>query len=312
MVGELNYGASIPQEVLLNMQKTILVFQQRFKDGYIGRSLVEQRPGVSATVRKDIVRKIDKTAAQDGISTARLSLGGTAPDVVGSKAKDGLFPIYRIDNAILMNEAELQLDPTAWNRNVSIAMMECQRRENYTIINGNTTFGLTGLVGAATANSLGSIVASGGDGIITINNNGAWDGSETSKTMDPYDDMRAALNFIDPELTGTLFLAGRPAYMNYLLQEDDLGKIYSDKIGTRIFGKQATDLSWMIRSDYFPAGYVYLVMKSMQAAELVIPEDYNVDANYPRQPGQNQYAEIGGWIGIEIHTNNFIVPIAIT
>lgn len=311
MTFELNYGASIPQEVVMQMQHTILDFQQRYKDGYIGRQLIEQRPGVAATVRKDIVRHVDKTTPQDGVSTARISLGGTSPSIVGSKAKDKLFPVYRIDAAIQRNEAEVGLDASLWNRDTSLAMLECLRRENYTIINGDATLGITGLVGAASANSLGSIVASGGDGSTTINNNGAWAGTETDKVMDPYDDIRAALNFIDPDLVGSLVLAGRPAYMHYLLQEDDLGKIYADKIGPRIFGKAAGDYTWMIKSDYFPANYVYLVLKSMEAAELIIPEDYNVDANYPREKGQNIYAEVGGWIGIEVHTNDFVVPIAI-
>lgn len=310
MTLDLNFGSSIPQEVVQSMQKTILDFQARYKDGYIGRQLIEQRPGVARTVRKDIVRHIDKTAPQDGVSTARISLGGTTPDIVGSKAKDKMFSIYRIDAAIQRNEAEVELDASLWNRDTSLAMLECLRRENYTIINGDATLGITGLVGASSANSLGSVVASGASGT-QVNNNGAWDGSETDKVMDPYDDIRAALNFIDPDLVGSLLLAGRPTYMNYLLQEDDLGKIYADKIGPRIFGKAAGDNSWMVKSDYFPANYVYLVLKSMEAAELVIPEDYNVDSNYPREKGQNIYAEIGGWLGIELHTNDFIVPIAI-
>ena len=310
MTLELNYGSSIPPETIMQMQQTILDFKARYKDGYIGRQLIEQRPGVAPTVRKDIVRHIDKTTPQDGVSTARISLGGVTPDIVGSKAKDKMFSIYRIDAAIQRNEAEVALDGSLWNRDTSMAMLECLRRENYTIINGDSTLGITGLVGAATANSLGSVVASGASGT-QVNNNGAWAGTETDKVMDPYDDIRAALNFIDPDLVGSLLLAGRPAYMNYLLQEDDLGKIYADKIGPRIFGKPAGDNSWMVKSDYFPANYVYLVLKSMEAAELVIPEDYNVDANYPREKGQNIYAEIGGWIGIEVHTNDFIVPIAI-
>ena len=303
MVGELNNGASIPQEVITNVGKTILQFQQRYKDGYIGRSLIEQRPNVGAFVRKDIVRKIDKTTPQDGISTARISLGGGEPEVVGSKAKDVSHSIYRIDASIERNEAELQLDYSIWNRDTSLAMLECLRRENYTIINGNSTYGITGLVGAASANSRGSITSA--------TNNGAWDGSETDKKMDPYDDLRQALEYIDPNLVGNLYLAGRPAYLNYLLQEDDLGKIFGEKIGTRIMGRQPTDLSWMIKSDYFPANYVYLIRKSMEAAELLIPQDYTFDGNYPRGKGQTVYAEIGGWIGIEIHNNDFIVPIGI-
>ena len=303
MTGEMNYGSSIPLEQILNIQKTIEIFRAKYKDGYIARSLIDQRPGVARTLRKDIVRKIDKTAANDGISTARISLGGTTPDIVGSKGKDILHSIYRIDAAIQRNEAELELDPNIWTRDTSLAMMECLRRENYTVINGDSTIGIVGLVGAAAANTRGSITSG--------TNAGAWDGSETNSIMDPYTDLRKALEYIDPNLIGPLSLAGRPAYLNYLLQEDDLGKVFSDKIGTRLMGKQATDLSWMVKSDYFPANTVYLICKSMEAAELIIPEDYNVDANYPREKGQNVYAEIGGWIGVEIHNNDFIVPIAI-
>lgn len=251
------------------------------------------------------------TKSNDGISAARISLGGTKPDIVGTKAKDVMWQIYRIDDAIMMNEAEIGLDPGRWNQNVSVAMDNCLTRENYTIINGDSTLGITGLTGIADANARGSIVATGGSGT-TTNNKGAWDGSETNAVMDPYSDLLAAYGKVNPALVGQLYLGGRPAYMNYLLEEDDLGKMWADKIGPRIFGRPMGDMSWMVRSDYFPADYVYLILKSAQAAELVIPEDYNVDANYPRQPGQNQYAEIGGWIGIETHYTDFVVKIAIT
>jgi hypothetical protein len=303
MTGELNYGAGIPQETITQMQKTIFVFQQRYKDGYIGRSLVEQRSGLSANIRKDIVRSYDKTAAKDGISTAKISAGGTIPDIVGSKGKDKVYNVYRIDDAIMMNEAEIALDPNRWNTDVSLAMLECQRRENYVIINGQTSLGITGLVGMSTANSRGSITSG--------TNGGAWDGSETDKVMDPYDDLRKALEYVDPNLTGTLYAAGRPAYLNYLLQEDDLGKVFADKIGTRLFGRPLGDMSWMVKSDYFPANYVYIVLKTQMGAELLVVQDYNVDANYPRQPGQTQYAEIGGWIGMEAHNNESVVAIGI-
>jgi hypothetical protein len=311
MTLELNYGAGIPQEVVMQMQKTILIFKEQYKDGYIGRTLVEQRPNVSPQIRKDLVRKIDKSKANDGISAARISLGGTKPDVVGTKAKDVLWQIYRIDDALFMNEAEIGQDPSRWNTNTSVAMMECLRRENYTIINGDATLGITGLTGIADANARGSIVASAGSGV-TKDNKGAWDGSETNAVMDPYSDLLSAFGKINPDLVGQAYLGGRPDYMNYLLEEDDLGKMWADKIGPRLFGRPVGDMSWMVKSDYFPADYVYLVLKSAMAAELVIPEDYNVDSNYPRQPGQNQYAEIGGWIGLETHYTDFVVKIQIT
>lgn len=304
MVLDLNYGAGIPQEVVQQMQKTILVYQQKYKDGYVGRTLIEQRPNVGPLVRKDIVRKIDKNRAQDGISTARISLGGTSPDVVKTKGKDVMHQIYRIDAALLMNEAEVQLDPSRWNSDTSVAMLECMRRENYTIINGDATWGITGIVGAAQSNSRGSITSG--------TNQGAWAGTETNAVMNPYKDLLTALGYIDPQVRGTLFLGGRPAYLDYLLDEDDLGKVWADKIGTRLMGRSQNDVSWMVPSDYFPANKAYLISKHMLAAELLIPEDYNVDPNYPREKGQQVYAEVGGWVGLEIHTNDFAVEIDIS
>ncbi len=300
--GDMNYASGIPQEVVTNMQKSILLFQQKYKDGYVGRTLVEQRP-VGSNIRQDIVFAVDKTAAKDGISTARISAGGSAPDVVGTKGKNITHTVWRIDNAILMNEAEIKINPARWNTNVAVAMLECQRRENYTIINGDSQHNIVGLVGAAALNKRGSITAA--------TNAGAWDGSEQDQVMNPYEDIRNALEFVDPNLTGQLYLGGRPASLNYLLQEDDLGKVYADKIGGRLFGRALGDTSWMVKSDYFPANEVFLVLKSMMAAEIVIAEDYNVDANYPREKGQNQYAEIGGWIGVELHNNESVVDIAI-
>ena len=303
VVAQGNFGSGIDQTAITNIQKSILLFQQAFKDGYIGRQLVAQRPGVSANIRKDIVRKIDKTAAADGISTAKISKGGDKGDIVGTKGKDFVHEVYRIHDAILMNEEEIKLDPSRWNQATQVAMLECLRRENYTIINGNSDLGILGIVGASALNSRGSITSA--------TNSGAWDGSETDKVMEPYDDIRKALDYLDPNIIGQYYLGGRPSYLNYLLQEDDLGKVFADKIGTRLMGRPLGDMSWFVRSDYFPADYVYLINKSMMAAELLIVEDYNVDANYPRQPGQNQYAEIGGWIGIETHNNDSIVPIGI-
>jgi hypothetical protein len=313
MVLDLNYGSGIPQDIVMQIQNTILAYKDDIlhKGGYIGRTLVAQRPNVNPLLRKDIVRKVDMTKANDGISAARISLGGTRPPVVGTKAKDYMWQIYRIDDAIEMNEAEIGLDPSRWNTATQAAMDNCLMRENYTIINGDSTLGITGLTGIADANARGSIVASGGSGT-TKDNKGAWDGSETNSVMDPYSDLLAALGKVNPNLVGQLYLGGRPAYMNYLLEEDDLGKMWADKIGPRIFGRPVGDVSWMVKSDYFPADYVYLIMKSSRAAELVIPEDYNVDSNYPRQKGQIQYAEIGGWIGIETHYTDFVVKIDIT
>jgi hypothetical protein len=298
-----NYGSGISQDVVTNVEKTILEYQARYKTGYIGRSLVAERPNVPPLTRRDIVRHVDKAKASDGISRARISLGGTAPEEVGGKVKDKLHQIHRVDIAIRKNEAALNADPTAWNSDTNIAMLECQKRENYMIIAGDTTFGITGLSGVGAANSRGSITSS--------TNNGAWDGSETDHIMDPYADLVKALDYVDPELVGELYLGGRPAYMNLLLQEDDLGKIWADKIGGRIFGRPLGDTSWMVKSDYWPANYVYLVCKTAQATELLIPEDYALDADYPREKGQNVYAEIGGWIGFEVHNNASVVRIAI-
>jgi hypothetical protein len=49
----------------------------------------------------------------------------------------------------------------------------------------------------------------------------------------------------------------------------------------------------------------------MNAGEIVIAQDYDVDADYPRQKGKNRYAEIGGWIGFEIHDPTGFVQVAI-
>lgn len=309
MVGELNFGAGIPQEVITNMQKEILLFQQKNKDGYIARTVIDIRP-LGANIRKDVIFKVDKTAASDGISVATISADSSIPDVVGTKGKDVVYPVWRIADAILMGESEIALNPARWNSNVRVAMQECLRRENYTAINGDATRDIIGIVGAAQANPLGSIVASGGSGK-TVNNAGAWDGSETDAIMDPYDDLRKATGKINPEFPrSSLFLGGRPEYLNYLWQKNELRETYISEIAG-LFGRADGSTDFLVPCDYFPENCVYVISKNMNAAELTLAQDYNVDANYPREKGQNRYAEIGGWLGFNFYDYRGFVQVAI-
>jgi hypothetical protein len=310
MSGELNFGASVPQEAITQAQREILLYQQVNKDGYFSRILLQTRTTTNPNIRKDIVRRVDATAAKDGISTAKITAGGAVPDIVGTKKKEDVHQIYFISDAVLMNEALLEVDPSAWNSDVRVAMMECQRRENHSVINGVPALNQVGIVGSARANPRGKIVAAGASGK-DDNNAGAWNGSETDHVMNPYEDLRKAVVKINPSFpSSSLYLGGRPESLSLLLQEDDLGKRYVDKIGP-LFGRVDRSLDFMVACDYFPADAVYVISKNMNAAELVIAEDYNIDANYPRQPGKNRYAEIGGWIGIEFHNNQGFVEVAI-
>lgn len=310
MVGELNWGAGLPLETITSMRRTIEEFQDVNIDGYIARQALYVRSLDNPNIRRDIIRRVDKSAAPDGVSTAQISAGGTIPEEVHTAAKDDLHPIWWIADSVIMNEAEINLDPNRWNLDTRVAMLECQRRENWTAINGDAAHNITGIVAAAQANTRGRVVAAGAVAP-QMNNVGAWDGSEVDSVMDPYEDLRRATGMINPEYPrSSLNLMGRPESLNFLWSKNDLRETYVSEIAG-LFGRADGSTDFLIPCDYVPANVVYVVAKHMNAGEIVIAQDYDVDADYPRQKGKNRYAEIGGWLGFEIHDSAGFVQVAI-
>lgn len=310
MVGELNWGAGLPMEIITNMRKSIEEFQNVNIDGYIARNALYVRTLDNPNIRRDVVRRVDMAAAPDGISRAQISAGGTIPDEITTGAKEDIHPIWWIADAVIMNEAEINVDPTRWDLDVRVAMLECQRRENWTAINGDAAHNITGIVAAAQANPRGSIVASGASGN-QQNNSGAWDGTEDGGKMDPYEDLRLATGMVNPEFPrSSLNLLGRAESLNYLWSKNEFRETYVSEIAG-LFGRADGSTDFLIPCDYVPANTVYVVAKHMNAGEIVIAQDYDVDADYPRQKGKNRYAEIGGWVGFEIHDPSGFVQVAI-
>lgn len=310
MVGEMNYSSNIPQEAIQNAEREILNYMNQNKDGYFARSLLYVRRLTNPNVRKDIVRRVDLAASEDGISQAKLMASGTVPDITKTKKKDNVHQVWFIADSVLCDEAALQLDPSAWNGDVAAAMLECRRRENYTAINGSTAHNLLGIVGAARANPNGKITAAASSGV-NVANKGNWYGTEDNAVMEPYSDLLEGVSKVSTEFSrSSLSLLGHPLDLKGLYEKDELRKDYASQIGP-LFGRKEGDTSFIIACDYVPRGFVYIVPNSMDAAELVIAVDYALDANYPREKGKQVYGEVGGYIAFEFHNPRAIVEVEV-
>lgn len=305
-----SFASSIPLEMVTSMQREIARYQAVNKDGYQARRYLTVR-NVASTVDKDTVRTIEGGGGNSTIH-AKITAKGALPETVGTKVKETDFPIFWLADSFNINEKDLAKDPRIQNRNVAWASLQIQRLENYTAINGDAASNITGVVTAARANSLGKITAAATSGS-NVGNQGAWDGSETDALMDPYEDLRAANMKISAEYgRSTRFLCGNPTDIGYLWQMNEERGTYIDEIA-KLFGRQPQDTSYIVESDYFTAGYVYIIAKDMNAAEMIIAEDLNVDTNYPRQPGKNHYVEVGEWLNpIAVYDNKGFVEVQVT
>lgn len=264
---------------------------------------------VPATTELYEINKIDFTS-DDVVPKAKKTPGIEVS--LGSNTTN--TPLWRWADSFVMNEDDLEKDPMLQRRYIEACLAKIFRGEDKVWFAGRTVNNITGVDTAAGLNTNGKIVASGASGNDT-NNIGAWLTSDTNR--DIYEDCRVARGKLDSKYRTNLknlFMIGSAASMDAFWQKDpysdDSEPVYRS-VGP-LFGRSPDDTSWMVINDQVTAGYVYIVAKSREAAELIQARGVTIDDSYPRKPIKNIEVHLYQDVGIAFHDNNAFVEIAIT
>lgn len=295
----MHYGSFIPPEFVTAWVREINEYEMQYKNTLFARNYLPNRD-VGATIDYDTVTYYN-TADRRGQFISK----GSIPDSFTARARTAKHEIYQVAEAFVINERDLaKPDGAAMKtKELDIAVRNLHKAEDYAALNGDG-MDLLGIVGAARANDHGKIATTGG----TYNNMGAWDGSDTAR--DPYEDVNLALTLME-ESFQPKYLVGNRLALSYLNTMDSERQPFWKQISA-LFGKGAEDRSWMVESQYAPAGYVYLMPFDPQAAEFVVSEEIDIKDDYAKQPGGNFWIEITEWLNpAEIHVNEAFVEIAI-
>ena len=292
-----NDAGSILEEVTEAYKLQINEYFEKNRDNMTARNVLAQRK-VGANVEIDVVMKYDRRGPG-----AQIVAKGGSPDKTGVTGTPTYFPLYQIAAGFSVNAKDMKIDGKIKNRNLEVAMGDIKRAEDNLAINGNSTYNITGIVGAARANTNGKIAASGG----TYNNAGAWSG-ETG--TDIYSVIKLAIDLMDDRYEPAFILGNK-------ITTGKLDRMSSERIPyymeiASLFGKSnPKDKSFIWTSAYVPTGYAYVVAKDMEAGEWVVSENPRV-VPYAVAPGENYPFEILSWATPEIHCNEAFVEIAIT
>lgn len=292
-----NDSGSILEEVTENYKLQINEYFEKNKDNMTARNILHQRK-VGANVEIDIVTKYDRR----GPGAQIVAKGGT-PDKGGVSGTPTYFPFYQIAAGFSINAKDMKIDSKIKSRNLEVAMGDIKRAEDNLVINGNSTYGITGLVAAARANTNGKITATGG----TYNNAGKWEGETNT---DIYSDIKLACDLMDDRFEPAFILGNK-------ITTGKLDRMSSERVPyykecAQLFGKNnPNDKSYIWTSAYVPDGYAYVIAKDMEAGEYVVSENPRV-VPYAMQPGENYPFDIISWATPEFHCNEAFVEIAIT
>jgi hypothetical protein len=290
--------AAILKHFVEEWEREITLYVERYKDNMAARNILETR-NVGADCQIDVTTKYDRVG-----SGAQVVAKGTVPDTMSVKASSVNHAVFEIATGFFLNQKDLNSEPKTKARLVDIAMRDLHRTEDDFALNGNATLNVTGIVGAAQANSNGKIVVSGATGKDT-NNKGKWAG-ETG--TDIYDDINTAVSKMDGDFEPA-FLIGNRIDLLYLNRLDSERQPYYKAVAGLFGKKNELDKSWIWMTNHIPAGHVYLAPKDFMAAEFVIAENPHI-IEYPMQPGQNYYFELIAWVVPEFHQNDAFVEIA--
>ena len=276
-------------------ERRIATYVKRYEDNMTARNVLEPR-----NVGKDVAIDVVETFKDAGVE-ASIVAKGAVPQSIGLEASSVDHNIFQISVGFNVSKKDMALDPSAQNRKIDLAMRLIHRKEDDLMLNGSTANNITGLVGAAQANTNGKITAA--------TNAGKWSG-ETG--TDIYDDINEAMDLMDAEFEAT-YLVGNKSALKYLNRMDSERKPYRKDVAG-LFGKPENDTSWMWRTAHLPATAVYLVPKDFMAAEFVVSENPEIDPLYNGGlgPGKNYAFELGGWCIPEFHNNDAFVEINIT
>jgi hypothetical protein len=195
-------------------------------------------------------------------------------------------------------------------------MTKIFRGEDKVYFNGRTVNDITGMQATARANSNGKVTEAASSGN-NIGNIGAWRTEDGNR--DIYEDLRAARGLLDSRFRSNLrnlYLVGQSDDIDCLDQKDP----YSDsstviaESACRLFGRSKTEpvSNWAIRNDQIEEGYVYIVCKNREVAELIQATSVTIDDNYPRVPIGNLQVHLYQDVGIAFHNNNAFVEIQVT
>lgn len=302
-------GAPIAGNFLETWYDAIAGWYDANLDNQLARKVVYLNTDVSPTT--DQYERIELDAAgKDVVPRGKTSPGSE----ISLGASGDAAKIYRWPDYFTISEDDMEKDPQLYNKYVEACMDFIFRGEDKVFINGYSRANITGLVTAARANSNGKVAASGG----TYNNKGAWltnDGGERNI----YEDLLVARGLLDSKFRARLadlFLVGNANSLDALDQKDPYSTasqpIWKSVCG--LFGRSETDPvdSWAIRNDQMANGYVYIVCKNRQAAELVQARAVTIDPDYSRVPIRQRQIHLFQDLGMVFHSANAFVEIAIT
>lgn len=289
--------AAIMRHTIEAWDREIIDYAKKYKDNMTSRNVMHVRE-VGADTAFDNVTSIDRTGPG-----AQIIAKGTPPSPGGFSVTSKNHEIYQIGWGFKLSEKDMKLDPTAHNRLIDIGLREIHRKEDDITLNGVTNLNITGLIGAAQANTNGTITNG--------TNAGAWNGSDG--TADIYDDINTAMGLMDDEFDSKLLL-GKKTDLLYTNRMDSERQPYWKTIAP-LFDLKENDRSWMWKSGFFTPGKVYLTPgKDFMAGELVVSENPKIDVLYNGglSPGKNYEFEISEWVVPEFHNNDAFVEIDIT
>ena len=305
------YGGVIPAAFVATWYDAVTVWADENMDNQLARAVMHVEP-VDKLVEEYEIVKIDYDAA-DVVPQAKktpgveVSIGGS-----GDSAKIWRWPDY-----FTINEDDLNKSPSLQNQYVAACMTHIFRGEDKVFVNGRAANNITGLVATARANPNGKMVATGGDDSATFDNVGSWQAADTNR--DIYEDLRISRGFLASRFRSKLdqlYLVGHSDDIDCLDQKDpysDNSSIIAESV-CRLFGRSVTDPvgSWAIRNDQITEGYVYIVAKSREAAELVQARSITIDDNYPRTPIGNLQVHLYHDVGFAFHNAEAFVEIQVT
>jgi len=294
-------NSAIIQRNVEEWTREIKDYVDKYGHNMTARNLFPVR-NVGADTAIDVVTNYDRTG-----ETAQIVAKGSIPETAGMKASTTNYDIFQISTAFNINAKDLKLDPKGKARQIDICMRDVHKKEDTTVLNGVSRYGITGLVGAAQANSGGVITAAASSGINT-GNAGAWSG-ETG--TDIYDDINTAIGMMDDEFEPA-YLVGSRANLLYLNRMDSERQPYYKSISGLFGKKNPDDKSWMWTTNQFTdTDKVYVIPKDFMAAEMVVSENPRL-VSYPMSAGENYRFEIVSWSAIEIYENDAFVEIQVT
>lgn len=293
----LDFGGSIPSNFTEAFEHYVFDYRDKQRDKMLARSLSTMRN--VGPIQTDTAIHYEKSDGNSVLSAAITAKGAVPPDI-GVKGKEVSFTIHQFTVAFMMNGRDANLDPSMQQRKVEVATADIKRLEDSTWINGDSSYGLTGVVGTARANPNGKVAAYGASSSSPdVDSIGNWAGTDTY--IDIYTDIMEACDRIGDDFDPA-FMLGQRSTIAPIRKMDDMRNRYADQI-LDLFG--AASLNDFIKtSTYVPAGYVYVIAKNAEFCEFAVSEDLVVDTSFGKEKGNNYRVELREWVNpCEFHNN---------